>query len=72
MPATTARWWSARSWRRTPTPYGFDAQTGEYGDLVSKGIVDPTKVVRTALQSRPPSRDLLITIEAMIADLHEG
>src|SRR6202011_868320 len=30
--------------------YGFDAQTGEYGDLVKKGIIDPTKVVRSALQ----------------------
>jgi chaperonin GroEL len=34
--------------------YGFDAQAGEYADLVKKGIIDPTKVVRTALQCRSP------------------
>ena len=48
--------------------YGFDARTGEYGDLVSKGIVDPTKVVRTALQSAASIAGLLVTMEAMIAE----
>jgi chaperonin GroEL len=51
--------------------YGYDARTGEYGDLVSKGIVDPTKVVRTALQSAASIAGLLVTMEAMIADLHD-
>jgi chaperonin GroEL len=51
--------------------YGFDAQTAEYGDLVSKGIVDPTKVVRTALQAAASIAGLLITTEAMIAELHD-
>jgi len=51
--------------------YGYDARTGEYGDLMSKGIVDPTKVVRTALQSAASIAGLLITTEAMIADLHD-
>ena len=51
--------------------YGYDAQIGEYGDLVSKGIVDPTKVVRTALQSAASIAGLLVTMEAMIADLHD-
>ena len=46
-------------------PYGFDAQTGEYGNLVSKGIIDPTKVVRTALQDAASVAGLLITTEAM-------
>ena len=41
---------SARSARMTLMPNGYDAQEGQYGDLVSKGIIDPTKVVRTALQ----------------------
>jgi chaperonin GroEL len=51
--------------------YGYDARTGEYGDLVSKGIVDPTKVVRTAIKSAASVAGLLVTMEAMIADLHD-
>src|SRR5262249_10086864 len=49
--------------------YGFDAQTGEYGNLVSKGIIDPTKVVRCALQDASSIAGLLITTEAMVAEL---
>jgi chaperonin GroEL len=49
--------------------FGFDAQTGEYGNLVSKGIIDPTKVVRTALQDAASIASLLITTEAMVAEL---
>jgi chaperonin GroEL len=49
--------------------FGFDAQTGEYGNLVSKGIIDPTKVVRTALQDAASVAGLLITTEAMVAEL---
>jgi chaperonin GroEL len=49
--------------------YGYDAQTGEYGNLVSKGIIDPTKVVRTALQNAASVAGLLITTEAMVAEL---
>jgi chaperonin GroEL len=49
--------------------YGFDAQTGEYGDLFSKGIIDPTKVVRSALQDAASVAGLLITTEAMVAEL---
>ena len=49
--------------------YGFDAQTGEYVNLVSKGIIDPTKVVRTALQDAASIAGLLITTEAMVAEL---
>jgi chaperonin GroEL len=49
--------------------YGFDAQSGEYGNLVSKGIIDPTKVVRTALQNASSVAGLLITTEAMVAEL---
>jgi chaperonin GroEL len=48
--------------------YGFDAQAGEYGDLVSKGIIDPTKVVRTALQGAASIAGLLMTTEAMVAE----
>jgi chaperonin GroEL len=49
--------------------FGYDAQTGEYGNLVSKGIIDPTKVVRTALQDAASVAGLLITTEAMVAEL---
>ncbi|MDO8290052.1 MAG: chaperonin GroEL [Parvibaculum sp.] len=48
--------------------FGFDAQNEEYVDLVAKGIIDPTKVVRTALQDAASVAGLLITTEAMIAD----
>jgi chaperonin GroEL len=49
--------------------YGFDAQTGEYGNLLSKGIIDPTKVVRSALQDAASVAGLLITTEAMVAEV---
>ena len=49
--------------------YGFDAQTGEYADLVKAGIIDPTKVVRTALQDAASVAGLLVTTEAIIAEL---
>jgi chaperonin GroEL len=48
--------------------YGYDAQEGQYGDLVSKGIIDPTKVVRTALQDAASIAGLLVTTEAMVAE----
>ncbi len=48
--------------------YGYNAQTDEYGDLVKLGIIDPTKVVRTALQDAASVGGLLITTEAIIAE----
>src|SRR5689334_12869989 len=48
--------------------YGYDAQTGEYGNLISKGIIDPTKVVRASLQGAASVAGLLITTEAMVAE----
>jgi chaperonin GroEL len=48
--------------------YGYDAQAGEYGNLISKGIIDPTKVVRAALQGAASVAGLLITTEAMVAE----
>ncbi|HEY1542152.1 MAG TPA: TCP-1/cpn60 chaperonin family protein, partial [Xanthobacteraceae bacterium] len=48
--------------------YGYDAQSGEYGNLISKGIIDPTKVVRAALQGAASVAGLLITTEAMVAE----
>jgi len=49
--------------------FGYDAQTGEYGNLVSKGIIDPTKVVRSAVQGAASVAGLLITTEAMVAEV---
>jgi chaperonin GroEL len=48
--------------------YGYNAQTGEYVDFIAAGIVDPTKVVRVALQNAASVAGLLLTTEAMIAD----
>jgi chaperonin GroEL len=48
--------------------YGFDAQAGEFGNLMSRGVIDPTKVVRTALQGAASIAGLLITTEAMVAE----
>ncbi|HEV2042063.1 MAG TPA: chaperonin GroEL [Casimicrobiaceae bacterium] len=48
--------------------YGYDAQTGEFGDLVTLGIIDPTKVVRTALQDAASIAGLIVTTEATITE----
>ncbi|KRR11076.1 chaperonin GroEL [Bradyrhizobium valentinum] len=49
--------------------FGFDAQTGEFCNLIAKGIIDPTKVVRTALEDAASVAGLLVTTEAMVAEL---
>jgi chaperonin GroEL len=49
--------------------YGFDAQNGEYGNMMTKGIIDPTKVVRAAIQNAASVAGLLITTEAMVAEV---
>ena len=53
---------------QTSATFGFDAQTEEYVDLIEKGIIDPAKVVRTALQDAASVAGLLITTEAMVAE----
>jgi chaperonin GroEL len=53
---------------RATYSYGYNAQTGEYGDLASQGVIDPTKVVRNALQGAASIAGLLITTEAMVAE----
>ncbi len=53
------------------TSFGFDAQKGDYGDMVKAGIIDPVKVVRTALQDAASVAGLLVTTEAMIAEKPE-
>jgi chaperonin GroEL len=49
--------------------YGYNAQTGEYGDLVASGVVDPTKVTRCALQNASSVAGLILTTDAMVAEL---
>jgi len=49
--------------------YGYNAQTGEFGDMIEMGIVDPVKVVRTALQDAASVAGLLVTTEAMVAEM---
>jgi chaperonin GroEL len=51
--------------------WGFDAQTGEFKDLVKAGIIDPTKVVRSALQHAASVGSLMVTTEAMVAERPE-
>ncbi|MGH7050992.1 MAG: TCP-1/cpn60 chaperonin family protein, partial [Acetobacteraceae bacterium] len=51
--------------------WGFDAQSGEFRDLVKAGIIDPTKVVRVALQHAASVAGMLITTEAMVAERPE-
>ena len=49
--------------------FGYNAQTGEYGDLVAMGVLDPTKVTRTALQNAASVAALMLTTDAMVAEL---
>ncbi|HEV2177330.1 MAG TPA: chaperonin GroEL [Terriglobia bacterium] len=51
--------------------YGFNAQTEAFGDLVSEGVIDPTKVVRTALQNAASIASLLLTTEALVSEIPE-
>ena len=48
--------------------FGYNAQTGEYGNLVKQGVIDPAKVVRSALQGAASVAGLLVTTEAMVAE----
>ena len=51
--------------------YGYNASTGEYGDLVAQGVLDPTKVTRTALQNAASVASLLLTTEVAVAEIPE-
>jgi chaperonin GroEL len=53
------------------TNFGFDAQSGEFVDMLKAGIIDPTKVVRLALQDAASVAGLLVTTEAMVAEKPE-
>ena len=49
--------------------YGYNAQTAEYGDMVEMGVLDPTKVTRTALLNAASVASLILTTDCMVADL---
>jgi len=57
--------------RSLPKGQGFDAATGEYTDMVKAGIIDPTKVTRSAVQNAASIAALLLTTEALITDIPE-
>jgi chaperonin GroEL len=51
-----------------PGNYGYNAQTGEYGDMMKTGVIDPIKMVRVALQNATSVAGLMITTEAMVSE----
>ena len=57
--------------KKAKANYGFDAATGEYGDLKALGVVDPTKVVRSALQNAASAAGMILTTEAIVSELPE-
>jgi chaperonin GroEL len=58
--------------RQNPDPnYGFNAETEQYEDLVASGVIDPTKVARTALQNASSIAALLLTTEALVCEIKE-
>jgi chaperonin GroEL len=59
----------AKILEKRDSAFGFDAQSGQYGDLVQMGVIDPTKVVRSALQGAASVAGLLITTEVMVAEI---
>ena len=67
-PATSRPSWSIV---RGKGNYGYNAATGEYGDMVEMGVLDPTKVTRTALQNAASVAGLMLTTDCMVAELAE-
>lgn len=57
--------------REMPKTHGFNALTGEYGDMMKMGVVDPVKVTRTALQNAASIASLMLTTDVMVTDLSE-
>jgi len=57
--------------RNQPKSQGFDANKGEYTDMVKAGIIDPTKVTRSALQNAASTAAMLLTTEALVSDIPE-
>jgi chaperonin GroEL len=55
----------------TDPHFGYDAARGEYGDMVKKGIIDPTKVTRSALQNAASIAAMVLTTESLVTDIPE-
>ena len=51
--------------------FGYDAKTNDYGDMVAKGIIDPTKVTRAALENAASVASMILTSQALVTDEHE-
>ena len=71
MRDTKAPWWLAASATRRMRTFGFNADTGEYTDLVKAGVIDPAKVTRLALQNAASIAALMLTTEALVAEIKE-
>jgi len=70
-PGTKARWFVRRVRDSKDEHFGFNAETGEFGDLVKAGVIDPSKVTRLALQNAASIVSLMLTTEVLIAE-HNG
>jgi chaperonin GroEL len=57
--------------RKSKPGHGYDAETDEFGDMVKKGIIDPTKVVRTALENASSIAIMVLVTESLVADIPE-
>jgi chaperonin GroEL len=57
--------------RSMPRTHGFNALTGEYGDMLKMGVIDPAKVTRTALQNAASIASLILTTDVMVTELPE-
>ncbi len=71
MPAKKALSWWERYLQSKEPNFGYNAETGVYEDLVKAGVIDPTKVTRTALENAASIAGLLLTTEAMVVELPE-
>jgi len=57
--------------KKSPTGVGYDAETGEFGNMIEKGIIDPTKVVRSALQNAASIAAMVLITESLVTDIPE-
>jgi len=57
--------------KRSPQGYGYDAVADDFGDMIKKGIIDPTKVVRTSLQNASSIACMVLITESLVADIPE-
>jgi chaperonin GroEL len=57
--------------KRSPKGFGYDAEADDFGDMIKKGIIDPTKVVRTSLQNASSIASMVLITESLVADIPE-